>query len=54
MEQAAGTFHRVDMRDERAVVLVHPDEEECIVEPHKPASAPRDAQRRLASDERVA
>lgn len=32
-----------DALEERAVVLVYPDGEERIIEPHKPASAPRAA-----------
>ena len=32
-----------DAREERAVVLVYPDGEERIIEPHKPASASRAA-----------
>lgn len=30
-------------REDRAVVLVYPDGEEWVIEPHRPASAPRAA-----------
>ncbi len=38
-----GTILAEEAREGRAVVLVYPDGEEWVVEPHRPASAPRAA-----------
>lgn len=38
-----GTILAEEAREGRAIVLVYPDGEEWVIEPHRPAGAPRDA-----------